>query len=106
MKRYGGETRDGVPCRCLRLDRLGHEIDFAGCEDVRIDHAGQILDGNRVLGLKLARMRVFGNCDPRIEDAERDVIGRLAYRVQGSVGHVARDDCARAQHAQRNVGGN
>jgi hypothetical protein len=103
VKRNGRDPRDGVPCRRPFLDGLGHQIDFAGCEDVWIDNAGQILDGDELSWLDLARVCVFRDCHTRIQNAQRDVVGHFADPIERSVGHIARHDSAQAQHTKRNM---
>ncbi len=106
VKRNRGESRDRVPGRRALLDRLGHQIDFAGGEDVRIEDVRQILNGDDLLRLDLGRVRILGHGHARIQDRQRHIVGRLADRIERRIRHVARDDDGVAKHFQLEIGRN
>ena len=87
----------------MRLDWLGHEIDFAGGEDIGIENIGQILNGDKRFRLEFGYVRVLRHGHTRIEDRQRHIAGHPAHRIERGVRHVARNDDGSAEDFQLEI---
>ena len=103
VKRNRSEPRHGVPGLGAVHGRPGHQIDFAGGEDIGIEDVGQILNGNDLLRFEFGRVRILGHGHARIQDRQRHIVGRFADRIERGVGHVARNDDGVAKHLQLEI---
>ena len=103
VKRNRSESRHGVPGLRAVHGRLGHQVDFAGGENVGIEHVGQILNGHDLFRHNLGRVGILRHGDARIENGQWNVVGSFADRIQRSVRHVARNHDGVAKHFQLEV---